>query len=153
MNDKLGVAHVDLATLRPQLAKGKHCSIAAALKDAEAATVGAGRLRVMLERASNLRAADKDGLSDPYVAVRCGGRAEKTEVVTKSLNPRFNTTFSFGFASLEAALSSGDVELEAWDQDTGLFAADDSLGRATLALTGVRDVASIDRSILAELKS
>ena len=48
-----------------------------------------GRIRVHLDRASGLRAADSNGLSDPYITLVFGGRTEQSEVVRKTLNPFF----------------------------------------------------------------
>ena len=51
-----------------------------------AAASTAGTLHVAISHATNLRAADNDGLSDPYIKVTTGGRTEKTPVV--DIEPR-----------------------------------------------------------------
>ena len=37
-----------------------------------------GRLRIHLSKATNLRAADAGGTSDPYIVCECGGQIEKS---------------------------------------------------------------------------
>ena len=50
--------------------------------------------------ARGLRAADSNGLSDPYVVVRLGDAAEQTRVVPECLDPDWNETFVFSAAQV-----------------------------------------------------
>ena len=79
-----------------------------------------GRIRVHLDRASGLRAADSNGHSDPYITLVFGGRTEQSEVVRKTLNPFFGWDFLFSFDSLETALAEV-LNVEAWDWDRYSF--------------------------------
>lgn len=61
----------------------------------------AGVIRVHLKSAERLRAADKNGLSDPYVKLHLGGMSERSAVVKKTLNPKFDWDFAFRFSHLD----------------------------------------------------
>ncbi|KAG0275740.1 hypothetical protein BGZ95_008429 [Linnemannia exigua] len=53
-----------------------------------------GNLTVTLVRAKNLIAADRGGVSDPYVVFKLNGKeVHKSEVVKKTVNPEYNETF------------------------------------------------------------
>ncbi|KAF9436033.1 hypothetical protein BGZ76_004991 [Entomortierella beljakovae] len=54
-----------------------------------------GNLTITIVRAKNLMAADRSGLSDPFVVFKVNDKeAHKSEVVKKNLNPEFNETFT-----------------------------------------------------------
>ena len=91
-----------------------------------------GRVCVRLSHATDLKAGDTDGLSDPYVVLKLGGRTETSAVVKKTLNPRFDWGFSFGFEDFEQAFAN-DLALEAWDHDFGV-GLNDPLGHGSLKL-------------------
>ena len=78
-------------------------------------------------------ASDKNGLSDPYVKVLIGPMEEKTEVVKRTLNPRFTKAnqFDFRFDSLTVA-SLHTLTVHAYDYDLGSF--NDSLGFGRVAV-------------------
>ena len=82
-----------------------------------AAYAEAGVVSVCVHRATNLRAADRNGLSDPYVRVRVGEMVERSEVVPKTLNPTFDWTFTFRYADVHAAARQA-VEVQAFDFDS-----------------------------------
>lgn len=65
----------DAPALPPPPPKGKPPSFGGA----------AGMVQLHVVRATNLRAADRDGLSDPYIKVRLGGMVERSEVFPKTL--------------------------------------------------------------------
>ena len=58
------------------------------------------RHRAQVVGARGLRAADSNGLSDPYVVVRLGDAAEQTRVVPECLDPDWNETFVFSAAQV-----------------------------------------------------
>ena len=90
----------------------------------------AGILRVTLHRASGLRPADLNGLSDPYVKLQVRpshGGTRKTKVVSRSLDPVWEETFAYGGCSLAEARRQ-TLLLEVWDRD--LIGRDDALGTA-----------------------
>lgn len=109
-----------------------------------------GKLRVFLSHATGLRAADKDGLSDPYIKLTLGGRTEKSEVVHKTLDPRFDWEFVYAFDSVDTCFMPMDyrddgiglvptpavLRLEAWDWDKR--GPNDSLGKGQMPLAEYR---------------
>ena len=95
-------------------------------------SVRKGRVRISLIRAANLRAGDSDGLSDPYMKLKLGGMTEVSAVVKKTLNPRFDWDYTFGFEDRTFALAA-TLNIEAWDHDFGL-SLDDKLGHGMLQL-------------------
>ena len=114
----------------------------------EAVTVGGqrggkaqrGLLIVKVEKATDLKAADWGGASDPYVILRVGdSEAQRTRVVTKDLNPVWNQQFEFLVENSAAAHLAVDV----MDQDTGT--RDDRLGMLKLP---VQDVAASEQGTL-----
>ena len=89
-----------------------------------------GMLSVYCRSASNLLAADSNGLSDPYLICKTLGQAQRTHVVRKSLNPTWGVTLDF-IGCLSDAVSGG-LQIEAKDHDT--FGKDDPLGAVTVDL-------------------
>ena len=86
-------------------------------------------LVVHLIEAEGLAAADRDGLSDPYVVLRAGDVKWRSSTVKRSLTPKWNESWSFP--------SSGDCGLhwlimEVWDSD--FASSDDSLGHALIPM-------------------
>ena len=47
-----------------------------------------------VKKATDLAAADRNGLSDPYVLLSLNGEKHKTRTVLKSLNPVWDEAFS-----------------------------------------------------------
>eukprot|EP01001_Neometanema_parovale_P003778 NODE_1504_length_1706_cov_50.941883_g1426_i0.p1 GENE.NODE_1504_length_1706_cov_50.941883_g1426_i0~~NODE_1504_length_1706_cov_50.941883_g1426_i0.p1 ORF type:complete len:488 (+),score=76.88 NODE_1504_length_1706_cov_50.941883_g1426_i0:106-1569(+) len=54
-----------------------------------------GLLRVVVNRATNLKDADAFSKSDPIVLLQCNGQKQQTTVVKNSLNPIWNEEFKF----------------------------------------------------------
>jgi nicotinic acid phosphoribosyltransferase len=73
-----------------------------------------GALRVRVRHASGLRAADKGGTSDPFVAITLGGLTEKTPVVKKTLNPQFDYDFVFNFEAM-SSLEGEQMEVQVYE--------------------------------------
>ena len=65
------------------------------VKQTKSKMAGHGVLRVHVVKAVNLRAADLNGKSDPYVVVHAGGVHKQTHVVHADLNPQFDQTLEF----------------------------------------------------------
>ena len=82
--------------------------------------------------AKGLRAADSNGLSDPYTVVHLGSRTDQTRVIQENLNPEWHETFVYSADDIQAALMDHMPSLlfEVWDSDFGLV-ADDFLGQVT----------------------
>jgi Ca2+-dependent lipid-binding protein len=82
--------------------------------------------------ARGLRAADRNGLSDPYVVVRVGSEKSVTATREGTLNPAFSETFVFSARAVaEACRESSRVFVEVWDWDA--ITADDFLGQVRRA--------------------
>lgn len=85
-------------------------------------------------KASELPAADINGLSDPYMHFIVGETKLTTSVVEKTLSPSWNDFLG------EIPLTCGDVEagvvkIECWDKDT--VSSDDFLGSAEIAIKDI----------------
>ena len=94
--------------------------------------MAAGRLRVYFSHATDLRAADASGSSDPYFKITVGmWHFKTTEVVKETLNPRYDCEFVFGFGSLDLAIAER-ISLKALDFD--MMSLDDSLGQGSIEL-------------------
>ena len=80
--------------------------------------------------AKGLRAADSNGLSDPYTVVHLGSRTEQTRVIQENLNPEWHETFVFSAEDIQSALMDhmSSLLFEVWDSEFGLV-ADDFLGQ------------------------
>ena len=98
-----------------------------ALDDADRA----GVLRVHVSHAVGLKAADLNGMSDPYMKVHLCGEQQKTQVVKKTLHPRFKTDLCFAVPDL-AAIVDERLSIEAFDYD--MVGAHDLLGKASVEL-------------------
>jgi len=84
----------------------------------------------------NLKAADFHGTIDPFVCivrmhVGSAGKAnsQQTKVLKKTLHPQWNESFNF---EIDSASRHERLHLECFDQD--MLSANDSLGKASLAL-------------------
>ncbi|XP_049818190.1 multiple C2 and transmembrane domain-containing protein-like isoform X3 [Aethina tumida] len=87
------------------------------------------QLRVHLRRGHGLVAMDKNGLSDPYVKFKCGGRlVYKSRTVYRDLNPLWDESFTVPIEDPFLPIS-----IKVFDYDWGL--QDDFMGSATLDLT------------------
>ncbi|KAG2374461.1 hypothetical protein C9374_010745 [Naegleria lovaniensis] len=88
------------------------------------------RLELVIERASDLVAADLNGYSDPFVDIRVDNCLERrTQIMKKTLNPVWNETFVFYCIPTSGALKV-DFELYDWDR----FTPNDFIGRASLSI-------------------
>jgi hypothetical protein len=75
-----------------------------------------GRLRIRLTHATGLRPADtKAGTSNPFISLQLGGRVAKSQVVPRTLNPRFDSNFIFRFDNVDLAMAEA-IKVEAFDQ-------------------------------------
>ena len=83
-----------------------------------------GVLRVRLHRAMGLRAADRNGKSDPYVVAHLAGHKKRTKTVKKTLDPTFGEVLEFEGQLSE--LLRGPLVLKLYDYDAIGF--DDPLG-------------------------
>ncbi len=90
-------------------------------------------LLVQVVSAKDLRAADSNGLSDPYTVVHLGSRTDQTRVIQENLNPEWHETFVYSADDIQAALMDhmSSLLFEVWDSDFGLV-ADDFLGQVLL---------------------
>ena len=80
-----------------------------------------------IHSARNLKAADLNGSSDPYVVCSCGDKDFKTKVVKKDLNPQWQTRISLPpFAVGQEC----QLTFRVWDQD---LIRDDFLGQVVLS--------------------
>lgn len=81
--------------------------------------------------AKGVRAADANGLSDPYCVVLLDDCKVRTKAILESLTPRWDETFVFSRADVAMAQMRGErlLTFKLWDKDTF---TDDFLGQVTL---------------------
>ncbi|KAI9145186.1 phosphatidylserine decarboxylase-domain-containing protein [Paraphysoderma sedebokerense] len=92
-----------------------------------------GRLmNIFIIEARNLAAKDIGGTSDPFAVVKFGPETFKTQVINKSLNPKWEREFEFQIAT-PAPLS---VTITLWDKD---IIKRDFLGRVHIPLSSFFD--------------
>lgn len=104
----------------------------------------AGTLHVFLDRGVNLKPADRNGFSDPYVKLTCHGVTHTSKTIKKSLDPQWRQSFQWFLPLSSLAARPDALQLECWDKDT--LSRDDSLGHGAADLRGLlpnetRDVA------------
>mmetsp|Transcript_47123 Transcript_47123/g.151052 ORF Transcript_47123/g.151052 Transcript_47123/m.151052 type:complete len:764 (-) Transcript_47123:15-2306(-) len=97
------------------------------------------RLRVFVNRAVNIKAADVQGTSDPYVTIQVGDKQRQTKTVMKTVNPLWAQPFDFDFVSE----SVETIVFKVYDYD--LLNSDDFLGCAELPLGEVGDIKTQER--------
>ncbi|XP_077541591.1 uncharacterized protein LOC144153757 isoform X3 [Haemaphysalis longicornis] len=95
-----------------------------------------GSLHVLVKEARNLTATRSNGTSDPFcksylLPDRTKGSKQKTPVVKKSCNPKWNHTFVYTDVSLDE-LKDRCLELTVWDYDK--ITSNDFLGGVRLGL-------------------
>lgn len=95
-----------------------------------------GSLHVLVKEARNLTATRSNGTSDPFcksylLPDRTKGSKQKTPVVKKSCNPKWNHTFVYPDVSLDE-LKDRCLELTVWDYDK--ITSNDFLGGVRLGL-------------------
>ena len=93
-----------------------------------------GVLRVHLKGARNLMAADKNGLSDPYVKVSSARVTRTSKTINKTLNPDWNEILELK-GSLNDFVTQG-LTFKFFDHDK--FSFDDPLGDMTVPLDPLR---------------
>lgn len=89
-------------------------------------------LTVEVLEAKDLIPMDSNGLSDPYVILKCEKQQEMTKVIPETLSPVWNEEFTF-------KIESGDSELQiiVMDKDIGL--KDDFEGEVKIKLSTLKD--------------
>ena len=95
-----------------------------------------GVLKVFIERAYGLESADINGLSDPFVEIRCGGQRRKTAVIEKTLEPNFEENFEL-VGILDDFVETG-LRVQVFDWDP--VGSPDALGEVLLPLHELRRV-------------
>ena len=89
-----------------------------------------GSLRVRLGHARGLKSMDRNGFSEPYVKLTLGKTTFKSEIIKKTLNPRWDKDFFFR-GSL-AQLIATPLEVQCWDYD--FMSRNDRLGDGSIDL-------------------
>ena len=130
---------VDQLAERSRMLTRQQTELAAGLGDK-------GTLHVRLCNAKDLRAADANGLSDPYVKLTLGGLTHKSKVEKRTLNPTFNEMFEF--EGVLGELVADPLQLIVFDRDMGF--SDDKIGLAELCLSGPW-IHGVDRDMTAQL--
>ena len=74
-------------------------------------------LNITIQNATNLAAADSNGLSDPFCKVEIGGKKFKTKTKKKTLSPEWDEKFTFTTHDIEAHQVSLNVEFTVKDWD------------------------------------
>ncbi|KAH3672034.1 hypothetical protein WICMUC_004481 [Wickerhamomyces mucosus] len=93
----------------------------------------AGRAQIEFLDAENLKSADKNGKSDPFVTLEIGEiKLFKSKVVKKSLNPSWNENTTVPIPSR----SRNQIILKVWDWDRA--AENDLLGSVNLDISNVK---------------
>ena len=95
-----------------------------------------GQLYVRVHSAKNLKAADLNFRSDPYVIANFGGTTAKTTVVKKTLSPTWEQTLDLGVHTV-AAITSQPLNLKVYDEDQkrlreAFSSSDDLLGECSV---------------------
>jgi len=89
-----------------------------------------GTMRIVLVSARGLKAADSNGLSDPYCMLSMGRHRKTSTTIKKTLNPKWNEEFQF---KGEIAKLGSKLLLRMYDYD--LVGFDDALGNAEVIAT------------------
>ena len=105
---------------------------------------GLGVLSVHVRGAHGLKAADSNGLSDPYAICHVLSESRRTHVVRKSLDPVWGETLEFGGVKLGDVVARG-IRLELLDHD--VFSRHDPLGELVVDLS---QLATVDSWVYSE---
>ncbi|KAJ6231168.1 centrosomal protein of 76 kda [Anaeramoeba flamelloides] len=93
---------------------------------------------VHLIRGVNLRSADPNGFSDPFVIVEFGGFKQRTKVIYRSLDPIWEETLYFtvkvGLLTEQNIAEKGNIKVMVFDDDE---AGDDFLGSCEIELKDI----------------
>ena len=85
-------------------------------------------LRINLERARDLIAADQDGTSDPYITATLAGRQmKKTKLKRRTLNPEYHEEFYFLVPESYTGKESITFVVHDWDKSS----KDDFMGEVS----------------------
>eukprot|EP00928_Gymnodinium_smaydae_P006515 TRINITY_DN12313_c2_g1_i1.p1 TRINITY_DN12313_c2_g1~~TRINITY_DN12313_c2_g1_i1.p1 ORF type:complete len:606 (-),score=89.28 TRINITY_DN12313_c2_g1_i1:262-2079(-) len=87
-----------------------------------------GILSLSISKAAHLSGHDFNGLSDPYVSVRVGAEVEKSRVVWKTLNPKFDYKIDLCIYSPENQI----LQISVLDKD--MATEDDFLGKVDFSV-------------------
>ncbi|KAG8730844.1 hypothetical protein FRC11_005658 [Ceratobasidium sp. 423] len=130
-NNKMGIGKV-LKTVVPKgIKSSKAGRTRAKVIEGELPAV---LLRIQIVGCKDLRAADSNGKSDPFVVVSFAGKRVQTPVINKTLYPEWapkDATFTFPLY-LSTIGSQGSIELVIWDKDR--FSKNDYLGEVSLPI-------------------
>jgi len=85
---------------------------------------------VKIVKAENLRAADRNGKSDPFCVIKLGRESQSTNVIKRTLEPEWNQEFLFN-EKRKGIKPGTDIKILVKDKDM-LFS--DSLGSVTISL-------------------
>eukprot|EP01114_Cavostelium_apophysatum_P014025 TRINITY_DN3525_c0_g2_i1.p1 TRINITY_DN3525_c0_g2~~TRINITY_DN3525_c0_g2_i1.p1 ORF type:complete len:407 (-),score=74.02 TRINITY_DN3525_c0_g2_i1:134-1237(-) len=89
-------------------------------------------LYIQAVAARNLKSADTNGFSDPFLVFQVGTHKDKTTVKKKNLNPRWNENFTFEDVNPEDVL-----KIIVWDWDR--ISSHDFLGQFEVSLKALED--------------
>lgn len=102
--------------------------------------------------ASNLRPADKNGLSDPLAVVKVNGKELfSTKCIGKTLYPRWAVNGDEGMVKLiglDLTDDSLELTVELWDQDGIIFHSRDFLGMAVLKRKHILDPSYLGQGVV-----
>jgi Ca2+-dependent lipid-binding protein len=150
-DDSLGSASINLSDLRSVREKAVEAELSTegrvllvvtwtshgdAPPPPDPALLRRGTIQVKLQGAAGLKAADLNGKSDPYAVLSLCGKQQKSKVVSKTLNPHWDETFTF--EGTLGDLTSESLQVEIFDKDR--ITRDDSLGSAAINLLELREV-------------
>ena len=68
---------------------------------------------------------DSTNSSDPYCKIDLGKESKRSKVKTRTLNPQWRE----GFDLFWEDETDGELQITIWDQDVGITAKDDFMGR------------------------
>jgi len=94
--------------------------------------VDKGSVTIKLKQAKDLKAADSNGKSDPYVQINHGGKKWKSKVIKKTLTPVWNENYSIEMKDID---QNTTILLELFDKDN--IGKDDPLGQIAIPVCGV----------------
>jgi len=101
-------------------------------KEQRSAVVGSVKCHIY--QASDLKAADLNGLSDPYVEIRVGNARLRTNTANRTLNPFWDQVIELPVADI-----FGCAEISVWDEDKGGKSKADHLGSILVPLLEMKN--------------
>ncbi|CUA68523.1 phosphatidylserine decarboxylase [Rhizoctonia solani] len=134
-NNKMGIGKVfkTVGKLPKGIKSGKGGRTRAKVTQLEG-ELPAVMLKIQIVGCKDLRAADSNGKSDPFVVISFAGKRVQTPVINKTLYPEWapkDATFTFPLY-LSTIGSQGSIELIIWDKDR--FSKNDYLGEVSLPI-------------------